>query len=156
MKKYIVFLLLVLLLTGCTEPAVTTAPSTTIPSTSQNLEQTLPTQAPPVDAPTTAPAPTEPVVVACSGHTSDPYENVDKEAFYANYTTACCYTDACYRTQHYLMSGSLEVPGQYATVSSYQPTDARGMLIRNTDAFYEDEGNTYVVVDAYGVEVMRL
>ena len=30
------------------------------------------------------------------------------------------------------------------------------MLIRNSVARYEDDGNTYVVVDAYGQEVMEI
>ena len=96
-----------------------------------------------------------PAPVGCQGHESDPYVDVNKEAFYANYTPACCYVDAQYRTEHFLMSGSLEVPGQYATVSSYQPSE-NDLLIRNTDCRYEDDGNTYVVVDAYGLEVMRI
>ena len=92
---------------------------------------------------------------ACTGHTADPYENVDKDAFYANYTPACCYTDACYRTAHFLLSGRLEVPGQYATISAYQPANG-DQLIRNIDYFYADDGNTYIVVDAYGQEVLRI
>ncbi len=108
--------------------------------------------------PLTTPPPTyttAPEVTGCQGHPSDPYEGVRKEVFYENYTPACCVVDAWYRTQHFLMSGSLEVPDQYATVSSYQPAEG-GMLIRNTDCRYEDDGNTYVVVDAYGMEVMRI
>ena len=156
MKKRIAILLLIaLLLTGCTGPdttaptqdteaAVTTSPSQTTQPTTQ------PTQPEPTEPEPTEPEPT------CGGHESDPYVDVDVDAFYANYTTACCYVDACYRTEHYLMSGSLEVPGQYATISSYQPTDDRGTLAHNTDAIYLDDGNTYVVVDAYGYEMMRI
>lgn len=91
----------------------------------------------------------------CQGHETDPYVGVNKDDFYADYSPACCYVDACYRTQHYLMSGYLEVPDQYPTISSYQPSQD-GMLLRNTDCYYLDEGNTYVVVDAYGVEVLRV
>lgn len=92
----------------------------------------------------------------CSGHTSDPYIGVDKAAFYADYSPACCYTDACYRTQHCLLSGLLTVPGQYAEVSEYRPVGENGYLIRNTDCIYLDDGNTYVVVDVYGQEVLRI
>jgi hypothetical protein len=60
-----------------------------------------------------------------------------------------------YRTQHFLMSGSLEVPGQYVVESEYQPM-AGDRYIRNTTSYYLDNGSTYVVVDAYGVEVMRI
>lgn len=101
-------------------------------------------------------SPSVPEIITCSGHTSDPYVGVDKEAFYADYTPACCYADAQYRTQHFLLSGLLTVPGQYATVSEYRPTDEDGLLIRNTDCLYLDDGNTYVVVDAYGQEVLRI
>ena len=93
---------------------------------------------------------------ACSGHASDPYEGVDKEAFYTDYTPACCFVDASYRTRHFLLSGMLSVPGQYAIVSEYQPTDETGALLRNTDCCYLDDGNTYVVVDAYGRELLRV
>lgn len=136
MKRLIALcLLLCTVLAGCVE---------NIPASTNST----PTQ-------TTAPTTTAPAVVGCNGHDSDPYANVSKEDFYAHYAPACCYTDACYRTEHFLMSGSLEVPGQYATVSEYQPTQD-GALLRNTDCYYEDDGNTYVVVDAYGREVLRI
>ncbi len=107
--------------------------------------------------PTTVPTSSSvPSANACNGHDSDPYEGISKDDFYADYTPACCYEDACYRTKHCLMSGYLEVPDQYPTISSYQPTDDSGMLIRNTDCYYLDDGNTYVVVDAYGKEVLRI
>ncbi len=86
---------------------------------------------------------------------SDPYVGVDKEEFYANYTPASNYMDAYYRSQHGLMSGFLEVPGQYAVEAAYRPS-LNGQFLRNTDAFYADDGNTYVVVDAYGQTVMRI
>ena len=85
----------------------------------------------------------------------DPYEGVDAAEFYANYTPATSYLDASYRTAHGLMSGELTVPDQAPTVSSYQPK-RDDMLIRNAIARYEDGGNTYVVVDAYGREVMEI
>ena len=139
MKRLLsLFLLLAVLLCGCNPHNETTGTSAASQPNS-----------------TTQTQPTEPEKV-CQGHDTDPYVNVDKEAFYADYTPACCYVDACYRTEHFLMSGLLEVPGQYATISSYQPTDADGRLLRNTDCYYEDDGNTYVVVDAWGNEVFRL
>lgn len=141
MKKIIALLLLLcLLLTGCHS----TLPDSTPP-------QTDPT--PTVTDPTTEP--TEPEELGCGGHETDPYVNVNKEEFYANYTTACCYQDAYYRTQHFLMSGSLEVPGQDAQESPYRPMEG-DRYIRNTDTHYEDDGNTYVVVDCAGDEVLRL
>lgn len=100
-------------------------------------------------APTTEPATTVPIP------TADPYVGMSKEEFYANYTPATCLEDALYRSEHGFLSGSLEVPGQYAVDADYQPTE-NGQFIRNTDSFYLDDGNTYVVVDAWGQEVMRI
>ncbi len=142
MKRLIVlFLLLSLLLAGCAVDPDASTPASSAPI---GTTPTTPT--------TTVGSPTP---VGCSGHESDPYVGVSKEDFYANYTSACCYTDACYRTEHFLMSGSLEVPGQYPTIEENQPTQ-NGKLVRNTDCRYEDDGNTYIVVDAYGREVMRI
>ena len=141
-----IILLLALLLSACTTPQESTG-STASTAPSQSTAPTEPS--------TTQPEPTEPEP-GCQGHDTDPYINVNKEEFYVNYQPACCYVDACYRTEHFLMSGYLEVPGQYATVSEYQPTDSNGLLIRNTDSRYEDDGNTYIVVDAYGQEVFRV
>lgn len=179
MKRLLaLFLLLTLLLTACVEPSGTTAPSTqpTQPTTqavdpTQHTDPTQPSAAPtdPSVAPTnpvqdtTQPSgsdePTDPMQpeapAACVLHQTDPYVGVDKEKFYENYTTACCYADAMYRTNHYLMSGQLEVPGQYAQEAEYRPMDGE-FYVRNTRSWYENDGNTYVVVDAYGVEVLRI
>ena len=91
-------------------------------------------------------APSQPTenesVSACGGHDGDPYEGMSKEEFYTDYSPACCYADASYRSKHYFLSGALEVPGQYAQVAENQPTTADGMRIRNTDCFYEDNGKT--------------
>ncbi len=129
MKRLVCLCLVVLLLAGCTpaEPAQTT---------------TVPT--------------TQPEKTVCDGHPEDPYIGVDRAAFYADYEAACCYVDAQYRSKHFLMSGSLEVPGQYAVLAESQPADPSGRLLRNTDCFYLDGGNTYVVVDARGQEVLRV
>ncbi len=86
---------------------------------------------------------------------ADPYEGMSADEFYANYTVADSYLDAYYRTRHGFMSGSLTVPDQAPVQSEYQP-QKDGMLIRNRATRYEDNGNTYVVVDAYGVEVMEI
>ncbi len=86
--------------------------------------------------------------------TTDIYADMSKEAFYADYEEASCYLDAYYRSQHGLMSGSLEVSDQAPTLSSYRPMK-QGLYVRNSIAYFEDE-NTYVVVDAYGNEVMEI
>lgn len=81
--------------------------------------------------------------------TSDPYINVDKEAFYENYTPAISYMDAYYRTQHGLMSGSIEKQDQAPTISEYRP-ERDGKYIRNNIYLFSEDGNTYYVVDCYG------
>ncbi len=85
----------------------------------------------------------------------DPYEGMSKEDFYANYTPATSNEDAAYRSKHGFLSGSLEVPGQYAQDAAYRPMES-GKFLCNTDAFYSEDGDTYTVVDAYGNEVMRI
>ncbi len=86
---------------------------------------------------------------------ADPYIVVDKAAFYANYTPACCLTNAKYRSAHGLLSGSREVPGQFAEEVPNRPM-ANGQFIRNTSAYYMDGGSTYIVTDADGREMMRI
>ena len=141
MRKILALLLILsLLLTGCVWNPESPTQSTPKPS----ITAPAPTQ--------TDPLPEPPV---CNGHDSDPYEGMTAEAFYADYTPACCYTDACYRTAHFFLSGSLEVPGQYVVEAEYQPMDGDA-YVRNTDSCYLDDGNTYVVVDGYGREVMRI
>lgn len=81
--------------------------------------------------------------------TSDPYVGVDKDDFYASYTPAVSYMDAYYRTQHGLMSGSIEEQDQAPTISAYQPS-YKGSLIRNDVYLFSEDGNTYYVVDCYG------
>lgn len=145
MKRLITFLMLVcLLLSGCSQ-LNTEESGTTINGAAEEESGAV-----------SGSLPAETPAAVCSGHSSDPYHSIDKDAFYANYTPACCYADACYRTQHFLLSGHLTVPGQYAVISEYRPADENGTLIRNTDCYYLDDGNTYVVVDAYGQEIMQI
>ena len=97
---------------------------------------------------TTAPETTVPIP------TADPYVGMTAAEFYANYTPATCQEDALYRSQHGFLSGSLKVSGQYAVDADYQPTEG-GKYIRNTGNYYLNE-DTYVVVNAWGEEVMRI
>lgn len=87
--------------------------------------------------------------------TEDPYVGMTAEEFYKDYKPATCLEDALYRSKHGFLSGSLEIPGQYVTEAKYQPMDGE-TYIRNTDTYYLDDGNTYVVVDGHGNEVMRI
>ena len=86
---------------------------------------------------------------------SDPYVNVNKEEFYANYTPAKDYMDAYYRTQHGLMSGDIVTPDQAPNIADYRPSQD-GKYIRNTALKYEDDGNTLVLTDAYGNKVKEI
>ena len=100
---------------------------------------------------TTEPTTTEPVTIPLS----DPYIGMSDDEFYANYTPATSYQDAQYRSKHGFLSGSLEVPGQYLIRAEDQPM-SDGLYIRNSDSYYADDGNTYIVVDSAGNEVMRI
>ncbi len=138
LKSGISLLLILLLLTAC-QPQAPDASQPPQPSTQMGgLDSTPPT------------------AEKCEGHDADPYVNVDKAAFYADYAPACCYVDACYRTEHFLLSGSMEVPGQYAEAAVDAPMEGTDTYIRNIDAIYEDDGNTYVVVDSQGSQVMKI
>ena len=86
---------------------------------------------------------------------SDPYVNVDVDAFYANYTPAVSYMDAYYRSKHNLMSGTLGDQDQAPTISSYQPKKD-GKYVRNTSYLFSEDKNTYYVVDAYGEIVLEI
>ena len=86
---------------------------------------------------------------------NDPYENVSKTSFYTDYQPAQSWEDAYYRSLHGLMSGELETPDQAPIISAYQPTH-NGMFVKNTNFWFEDNGKTYVVVDAKGQEAFRI
>ena len=94
------------------------------------------------------PQPTEPLL-------SDPYMDVTAEEFYANYTPAASLQDALYRSLHGFLSGSLEVPGQEVHRADNRPMDA-GLYIHTPESRYTDDGNTYIVTDSDGNEVMRI
>ena len=71
-----------------------------------------------------------------------------------SHTIADSYTEALRRSKEGVLSGSLTVPDQKPTLSEYQP-QKDGKLVRNDQPYYID-ANTYVLVDAYGNEVMRI
>ena len=157
MKRLLpLILVLLMLLTACIEPPSlpSSGPPAPTAAPTQPTMPTSPTEPTSPTAPSTEPTqPQQPT--GCTLHLEDPYVNVDKAAFYENYTTACCYNDAKYRTQHFLMSGSLEVPGQYAQEAAYRPMEEQ-QYIRNISTWYEDDDNTYVVVDGFGREMLRI
>ena len=81
-------------------------------------------------------------------------DDAERKAFYQNYTLADSHAEALERSEQGLMSGSLETPHQSPVIPSDQPMQS-GALIRNGEALYADE-NTYILVDVYGNEVMRI
>ncbi len=85
----------------------------------------------------------------------DPYVNVSQKDFYRNYEPAKSYMDSYYRTKHSLMSGSISEQDQAPTISSYRP-EVNSRFIKNSEELYEDNGNTYLVVNAYGEVVNRI
>ena len=87
--------------------------------------------------------------------TGDPYANMTKAQFYADYSPATSNQDAYYRSYHGFMSGALTVPDQAPTISSYQPKIG-SVYLRNNEMVYEDNGDAYVVVDAYGNEAFTV
>jgi len=104
------------------------------------------------------PEPDAPPIISYEPHTcstEDPYLGVSKDEFYADYTPACCNQDAMYRSKHGFLSGLLEVPGQYAQEAEDRP-QSQGQFVRNTSAVYLDGGDTYVVTDSRGNEVLRV
>ncbi len=85
----------------------------------------------------------------------DPYENISKSQFYANYKPATSWEDAYWRTQHNFMSGTIALQDQRPTISSYQPKQ-NGVFEKNYSMLYSDDGNTYYVLDAYGNVAMEI
>lgn len=85
----------------------------------------------------------------------DPYLNVTESEFYQNYTPARSYMDAYYRSLHGLMSGDISDQDQAPTLSKYQPKE-NNVYLRNTDALYSADKNTYYIVDAYGNVVSKV
>ena len=79
----------------------------------------------------------------------DPYVNTTASQFYASYTPATSNTDAYYRSLHGFMSGSIVVPDQAPTLSSYRPKNGN-LYVRNSDMKLSSDKKTYTVVDAYG------
>ena len=86
---------------------------------------------------------------------TDPYENMTKEEFYADYSVAVCNQDAYYRTLHGFISGENVVPDQAPVLSQYQPKNGNS-YVRNEKMLYAEDGNAYIVVDAYGKEAFRV
>ena len=85
----------------------------------------------------------------------DPYVDVNKTEFYANYKPATCYLDSVYRTKHGLMSGSIDPQDQAPTLSVVRPME-NGLYVRNTSCLYSSDGNVYYVLDYKGEIVNKI
>ena len=89
--------------------------------------------------------------------TDDPFSSIDddkKNNFYAGSNPAGSYEEAIERASRGELAGSDKVPGQAPTISEYRPA-VDGKYIKNIDCYYIDN-NTYVVVNAYGQEILRV
>lgn len=143
MRSLVLLLLaLAVFLGGCAwnplaQPPVSATPTDTVESNG------------PATDPETEPETDPPLI------TEDPYTEVDREAFYANYTPAVSAEDAYYRTLHGLLSGSIEEQDQSPTLSTVRPME-NGLYLRNSDTLYSEDGDTYYVMNAMGEVVNRI
>ena len=78
----------------------------------------------------------------------DPYINVVKSDFYANYYEATSYQDSYYRSLHGLMSGSIADQEQAPTLAN-RPME-QGLYLRNTSSLFSLDSNTYYILDENG------
>ena len=86
----------------------------------------------------------------------DPYQNVVSEWFHgSNYNVATSLEDAYWRTKHNLMSGSIADQDQAPTTAANQPK-SDNKFVRNSDADFIDNGNTYQVVNDSGNVVNKI
>ena len=88
---------------------------------------------------------------------SAPSASVDEESrdfFYCDSDPADSYEEAVDRASRGELAGADTVPDQAPTISEYRP-NVDGQFIKNTTSYYIDE-NTYVVINAYGQEVLRV
>ncbi len=82
---------------------------------------------------------------------------VDEEAaerFYRDSDPADSHFEALNRAENGELAGADTVPYQAPTISEYRPM-IDGKYVKNSDSYYIDN-NTYVVVNAYGDEVLRI
>lgn len=80
---------------------------------------------------------------------ADPYENVDKDDFYADYERAHSRLDALYRSSHNLMSGDIVTPDCEPVFLSNAPKKD-GLYAKNASVEIYDNGKTYIIFDHNG------
>lgn len=87
---------------------------------------------------------------------SDPYENMSRGQFYANYEPATSPTDAKYRSEHGFLSGEItDTPNYLPVYSSTRPTE-NGSYVRNSGTGYNGDRSAYTVVDSNGNEAFTV
>lgn len=86
-------------------------------------------------------------ITSSSSSIVDIYEN--KELFYENYKIATSLEESRIRTEHHLMSGSIDMQLRQPT-KCVEPPMENGLYLRNTSAYFEDDGCTYVILDSNG------
>lgn len=79
----------------------------------------------------------------------NPYLDIDKNEFYKNYTRATSLLDSQYRSECYLMSGTITPQDQEPDIASNQPKQGN-MLIHNTTRNFSNNGNVYTVYNVNG------
>lgn len=82
-------------------------------------------------------------------YNTDPYTNMLYSDFYKNYEESINPKDSYYRSLHGFMSGDIELPNEAPIVPDYQPMED-GLYIRNTNAYYSNNNETYFITDGYG------
>lgn len=173
-KLFAVLLVIGTLLCSCTAPQSGQEGSTSgLQQTTQHVTN-LPTDAPTMEQPTQDPSQGQEGSTEASTDAStdastteqestespvdpdvDPYVNMSAAEFYSDYEPADDYWDSYWRTQHGFMSGSIEPQDQAPTLATYQPMED-GKYVRNTHAYYSDDGNTYYIVDGHGEVVSQV
>ncbi len=86
---------------------------------------------------------------------SDPFIDVAKSDFYKDYTPAIDYIDAQLRAKHGFMAGDIITPEAKPTVAQNQPKE-NGKFLKNSNHRFEDNGNTYLVIDENGKVVNKI
>lgn len=79
----------------------------------------------------------------------DPYENVDEDDFYRNYTPATSFEDSYFRTKHNLMSGSIESQDYLPSTANSMPMDGSKYIFNSASGLSAD-GLSYRICDENG------
>lgn len=89
---------------------------------------------------------TDEMTIIVTEKSDNPYEDIDKNEFYANYTPATSYQDSVLRTQCYLLSGSIDEQDQAPTIEKNRPQSGDS-FIHNATSYYSSDRLIYNLVD---------